>query len=336
MLKNLISLFILILLVLSCSDNNNDSELAESPCIEADYVSFKTSTSLTSSRGYGSSTFLNNNIYISRGAKLNIDGVSNSRTSDIIRYDTNNETWSEITNDLISLRYGDIEIYNSKIYLLNGDISGGGLNNSVEVFDLTTNELKILNGINPYPVRENGSDIWKFHNIIFFGGTDENGDCSDKIVKYNLNDNSFELIGNLPVAICNTKGQIINDKLYIIAGYLGSEVLNKILVYDLNNNSLIDEISIPVSISAHTTSKYKDKIFIKGDYNIQNLFAVFDTDDNSFRIIESDVANSRHLMSEIVNGKFYVFGGNTTSQFSTMTDKVQYLDLDNEGYFCYD
>ena len=64
--------------------------------------------------------------------------------------------------------------YNSKIYLLNGDISGGGLNNSVEVFDLTTNELKILNGINPYPVRENGSDIWKFHNIIFFGGTDEN------------------------------------------------------------------------------------------------------------------------------------------------------------------
>ena len=68
---------------------------------------------------------------------------------------------------------------------------------------------------------------------------------------------------------------------------------------------------------------------------IKNLFAVFDTNNKSFRVVESDAIESRHLMSEVVNGKFYVMGRNITSQFSTMLDQIQILDLDNNGYFCY-
>ena len=37
----------------------------------------------------------------------------------------------------------------------------------------------------------------------------------------------------------------------------------------------------------------------------------------------------------VVDGEFYVMGGNITSQFSTMLDQIQILDLDNNGYFCY-
>lgn len=332
-MKKLATFFVVIFLINSCSDDETES--VEPPCLESNYVSFIDDTNLPEKRGYSSTASTNNYIYLSRGAKINTDGIIKSRSNDIITYDIDSKSWTEITGELIELNWGNIEIYNSKIYLLNGKIQGG-LNNSVEVFDLITKEITLFNGINPYPVKENGSDIWKFHNIIFFGGTDSDGNCSDKIIRYNLLDNSFENIASLPFGICNTKGEIIDDKLYIIGGYLGSEVSNKVLVFDLNNNSFLDEITIPVSISAHTTSKYKNKIFIKGDYNIQNLFAVFDTSNNSFKIIDSNVIESRHSMSEIIDGKLYVIGGNTTSQFSTMTNKVQSLNLETEGYFCYD
>ena len=318
-----------------CPNTSDGSNVDDKGCcVESDYVSFQSTNNLPDPRAYGSSAYLDGYIYLSKGAKINQDNTTTSRTKDLIRYDIANDSWTEMTSELIKLMYGNTEIYNSKVYLLNGDIIGG-LNDSVEVFNLVTNKRSKLNIVNPYPMEQNGSDIWNFHNIIFFGGKDENGQCTDKIVKFNLNDESFEIIGNLPFPICNTKGEIIDDKLYIIGGYLGSEVSDKILVYNLNNNLWEDPITISVSISAHTTSKYNGKIFIRGDYNIKNLFAVFDTNNKSFRIVESDAIDSRHLMSEIVDGKFYVLGGNISSQWATILDEIQVLDLENEGYFCY-
>ena len=319
-----------------CPDTSDGSNVDDKGCcVESDYVSFQATNNLPDPRGYGSTAYLDGFIYLSRGAKINQDNTTTSRTKDLIKYDIANDSWTEMTSELIGVRYGNTEIYNSKIYLLNGNRSGVGLNDSVEVFNLVTNKLSKLNIVNPYPMEQNGSDIWNYHNIIFFGGKDENGQCTDRIIKFNLNDQSFEIIGTLPFSICNTKGEIIDDKLYIIGGYLGSEVSDKILVYDLNNKLWEDPITMPLSISSHTTSKHKEKIFIRGDYNIKNLFAVFDTNNKSFRVVESDAIESRHLMSEVVDGKFYVMGGNITSQFSTMLDQIQILDLDNNGYFCY-
>tara|TARA_Y100001936_G_scaffold250516_1_gene303483 strand:+ start:883 stop:2169 length:1287 start_codon:yes stop_codon:yes gene_type:complete len=318
-----------------CPDTSDGSNVDDNGCcVESDYVSFQTTNNLPEPRAYGSSASLDEFIYLSKGAKINQDNTTSSRTKDLIRYDIANDSWTELTSELIEARYGNTEIYNSKIYLLNGDIYGG-LNDSIEVFNLVTNKLSKLNIVNPYPMEQNGSDIWNYHNIVFFGGKDKDGLCTDRIVKFNLNDQSFEVIGNLPFPICNTKGEIIDDKLYIIGGYLGSEVSDKILVYDLNTNLWEDPITMSLSISAHTTTKYKEKIFIRGDYNVKNVFAVFDTNNKSFRVIESDAFDSRHLMSEIVDGKLYVLGGNISSQWSTILDEIQVLDLDNQGYFCY-
>ena len=318
-----------------CPDTSDGSNVDDNGCcVESDYVSFQTTNNLPEPRAYGSSASLDEFIYLAKGAKINQDNTTSSRTKDLIRYDITNDSWTELTSELIEARYGNTEIYNSKIYLLNGDIYGG-LNDSIEVFNLVTNKLSKLNIVNPYPMEQNGSDTWNYHNIVFFGGKDKDGLCTDRIVKFNLNDQSFEVIGNLPFPICNTKGEIIDDKLYIIGGYLGSEVSDKILVYDLNTNLWEDPITMSLSISAHTTTKYKEKIFIRGDYNVKNILAVFDTKNKSFRVVESDAVDSRHLMSEIVDGKLYVLGGNISSQWSTILDEIQVLDLDNQGYFCY-
>ena len=61
---------------------------------------------------------------------------------------------------------------------------------------------------------------------------------------------------------------------------------------------------MPIKISNHTTGIYKNRIFIKGDFNILNLLAVFDITQSKFSIIENNATESRYLTSQIVNGEF--------------------------------
>ena len=110
---------------------------------------------------------------------------------------------------------------------------------------------------------------------------------------------------------------------------------DKVLIFNLITKEWEDEIILPMKISHHTTSIYEDKILIKGDFNILNLFAVFDIDENKFSVIESNVSDSRYLTSQVVNGEFYILGGNKSSNYSTMLDNFEVLNLEQEGYFCF-
>jgi N-acetylneuraminic acid mutarotase len=60
-----------------------------------------------------------------------------------------------------------------------------------------------------------------------------------------------------------TKGKIVNDKLYVIGGFNGtpSRLIN---VYDLNTNLWIKQYTMPVGISGHTLAVSGNKIFIVG------------------------------------------------------------------------
>ena len=171
-------------------------------------------------------------------------------------------------------------------------------------------------------------------NIIFFGGRNLNG-CLDRIVKYNTSNNKFEIIGNMPFPICNAKGEVHNNKLYIIGGDLDYDESDKILIYDLEEKIWLESFVMPMKLSNHTTGIYKNKVLIKGDYNILNLFAIFDIEKNKFSIIKSNVSESRFLTSQVANGEFYVLGGNATSNYSTMIDDLMVVNLEADGYFCF-
>ena len=73
----------------------------------------------------------------------------------------------------------------------------------------------------------------------------------------------------------------------------------------------------------HSGQKFKD--FMKK----------YDIDENKFSVIESNVSDSRYLTSQVVNGEFYILGGNKSSNYSTMLDNFEVLNLEQEGYFCF-
>ena len=75
----------------------------------------------------------------------------------------------------------------------------------------------------------------------------------------------------MPYKICNAKGEIHENKLYIVGGDLDYDQSNEILIFDLSDNNWLESFKMPIKISNHTTGIYKNRIFIKGDFNILNL-----------------------------------------------------------------
>tara|TARA_Y100000816_G_scaffold199410_1_gene146229 strand:+ start:468 stop:1763 length:1296 start_codon:yes stop_codon:yes gene_type:complete len=320
-----------------CPETKEQNHVDENGCcVEVNNVQFSKLTNLPQPAAYNSSASSGSYIYLSKGVIINSDNII-ERTPNVYRYDINNDFWETFVSDALPVSYGASEIIGSNLYLFNGKnfpiVNDKVLNDTVEVINLNDRSIR-RDIINPYPVVQSGSAVWNYTNIIFFGGRNLSG-CSDNIVKYDIISNSFKIIGNIPFPICNAKGEVFGDKLYIVGGDLDYDSSDKVLIFNLITKEWEDEIILPMKISHHTTSIYEDKILIKGDFNMLNLFAVFDIESLSFRSIESNVIDSRYLTSQIVNGIFYVIGGNQTSNYSTMINNFQSLDLITKGYFCY-
>ena len=304
-------------------------------CIDAKKVTFNSLSRIPYPSAYNSSASNGSSIYLSKGVRINSNNII-ERPPEVLRYDIINDSWHTFLDDVNAVSYGASEIIGSNLYLFNGKnypvIDDKVLNDTVEIVNLFTKKISKFT-INPYPSVQSGSVVWK-NNIVFFGGRNLDG-CLDRIVTYNVSNRDFDIITNMPFPICNAKGEVYKDKLYIVGGDLDYDESDKILIYDLADREWDESITMPIKISNHTTSIYKNKIFIKGDFNILNLFAVFDVDDEIFSVIESNVSDSRYLTSQVVNGEFYVMGGNATSNYSTMIDDFKVLNLETEGYFCF-
>ena len=319
-----------------CPETNRGSLVDENGCcIDASFVSFRKLSNIPYVSAYNSSASDGSSIYLSKGVRINSDNII-ERAPEVLRYDIIDDKWYVFLDNVNPVSFGASEVVGSNLYLFNGKnnpvINNKILNDTVEKVDLLTKKISKFT-INPYPSVQCGSAVWQ-ENIIFFGGRDLDG-CSDRIVKYDVYTGEFKIIGNIPYPICNAKGEVYDNKLYIVGGDLGNDQSEEILIFDLSDNNWLESFKMPIKISNHTTGIYKNRIFIKGDFNILNLLAVFDITQSKFSIIESNVTESRYLTSQIVNGEFYVMGGNVTSNYSTMIDDLMVLNLNEEGYFCF-
>ena len=89
--------------------------------------------------------------------------------ADALRYDIENDKWTQFTDKLIRKRYCSAEYLNGKIFVFNG-IESNGINNAhTEVLDVKTGEINVFKG-NPNPVTIGGSAQWQGKIYVYGGG----------------------------------------------------------------------------------------------------------------------------------------------------------------------
>ncbi|GAA5097267.1 hypothetical protein GCM10023210_32100 [Chryseobacterium ginsengisoli] len=268
-------------------------------------------------RGAISSVIVDDNIYVSNGYK---DTGGNANF--IEKYNIKDNRWSMINSTLLPKKFANSETYNNKIYIFNG-----WGNSHLEILDLETH--KITKGaVNRAYTGNAGSAI---HNgkIYVFGGSGLNNAAttvfSNRFQYYDIASDTWNPLPDMPTAR-ETKGKIVNDKLYVIGGFNGtsSRLIN---VYDLKKNLWTEQYTMPAAISGHSLAVSGNKIFIVGGYNNQTFLAYFDTETNKLHQLSSNMIPRRHATAEVYNNKLYIIGGNTTSITTSAIKSTQVADI---------
>lgn len=283
----------------------------------AQTLNFKYLADMSIGRGAISSVIVDDNIYVSNGYK-STDGNANF----LEKYSIKDNRWSIINSTLLPKKFANSETYNNKIYIFNG-----WGNSHLEILDLETH--KITKGaVNRAYTGNAGSAI---HNgkIYVFGGSGLNNAAttvfSNRFQYYDIASDTWNPLPDMPTAR-ETKGKIVNDKLYVIGGFNGtsSRLIN---VYDLKKNLWTEQYTMPAAISGHSLAVSGNKIFIVGGYNNQTFLAYFDTETNKLHQLSSNMIPRRHATAEVYNNKLYIIGGNTTSITTSAIKSTQVADI---------
>jgi N-acetylneuraminic acid mutarotase len=280
-------------------------------------LTFKNLKNVSAGRGGVTSVIVNDDIYVSNGYQ---EKASDAKY--IEKYNITDNSWTVLNSTLLPKRFANSETYNNKIYIFNG-----WGNSHLEILDLATNTIT-KGAVNRSYTGNSGSAI---HNgkIYVFGGSGLNGAAkttfSNKFQYYDIASNTWNPLPNMPTAR-ETKGKIVNDKLYVIGGFNGtpSRMIN---VYDLNTNVWVDQYTMPAAISGHSLAVSGDKIFIVGGFNNQSFLAYFDTTTNKLHQLSSNMIPRRHAAAEVYNNKLYIIGGSTTSLTSSAIKSIQVADI---------
>lgn len=126
----------------------------------------------------------------------------------------------------------------------------------------------------------------------------------------------------------NTQIEIINQKIYVIGGYDGQLASKRIDFYDMKTKKWTFVGEMPYGFSSHATAVYNDKIWIIGNYNLNDQqLAYYDIQENAFVTVNSNIKPRRHANAEIINGKLYVFSGSETSSITSALTSMQVTTL---------
>lgn len=280
---------------------------------------FENLSNLNFKRGLISTTSTSKFLFASNGFTPNT-----SFSSDIEMYNIQEDKWTILSDLTIPKRFASIEAIGNNIYLFNGVKSGSfNYNEKLEKINISSGNISFL-ADNPFPVKSAGNCIWN-NEIYFFGGSNASG-YSNKLIKYNLeNDNWIEL-KEMPIAK-ETAGEVVDGKIYAIGGFNGESGLKSIDSYDIDTDSWEQLINLPNGVSAHSTAVYDKKILVVGDYIDQTNIGYYDIETNSYVSCTSNMIGRRHFGAEIVNENLYVIGGNQTPSASSSLNSLQQSNL---------
>ncbi len=250
-------------------------------------------------------------------------GFNELYTDEVFQYKVSLNSWSILTSSTIPKRFASSEIVGDYLYVFNGLTESGTLNRVVEKINLTNGEIQFLSD-NPQPVQSGGVAVWD-HKIYSFGGSLEDNGYSNKLYQFDPQNDVWTELAEIPFA-GETKGEIVNGKLYIIGGFNGM-VSNSIDVYNLSTGIWESNVVMPVGISAHATTSIGRKIYLVGDFVNLTSIACFDTFDHSFQFLTNNLNPRRHCAAEAIGGSLFAIGGNTTSSIQSSIASVQKGDI---------
>lgn len=284
----------------------------------AQNVVFSNGAALPEARSAVSSTSNEDYIFIANGF-----GPDVPYSSEIYRYDIEQDEWSVLTNQTIPKRFASLAIVGDQLFVFNGLLMGGVQNPNLEVIDIRTGQVvSVIN--NPQPASSSGVTTWE-GKIYSFGGNLGRNEYSNKLFEFDPTQESWKELSEMPIR-SNIKGEIIDGKLYAFGGYNGS-VSGDLYVYDLEMDTWSAPIPMGKNVSGHTTAIIDEMIYLVGDYSDLNSLGVYDTRTNSFSWLSSNLESRRHCGAEGVKGKLYAIGGNTASDISTASANVQIADI---------
>ncbi len=283
------------------------------------YLSLQDMASMNVGRSAITCSFYGSSIYVCNGYTSN-DGFS----GEIEKYDLTTNTWSIFVNNSTPKRYASSAIVNGKLYIFNGLTNTMEHNHKVEVIDLGNGEITYTTD-NPNPIEKAGVAVWD-KKIYAFGGSYNEGQYSDKLFAFDTETKEWTELAKMPEAK-ETKGEIIDGKLYVIGGYNG-EVSKRIDVYDIQTNTWSWLFNLQQNVSANATAIIKNEIWIAGDFTDLTLLACFDTQKKTFEIIHSNLLGRRHSSAVIIGEKIYVMGGRQNSP-NTFLTSLQMADLNS-------
>jgi len=250
-------------------------------------------------------------------------GGNDQYTSDVFQYSVSQGSWSILTSSTIPKRFASSEVIGDFLYVFNGLTENGTLNSRVEKINLNNGMIEYLSD-NPQPCKAAGVSKWD-DKIYSFGGTLEPNEYSNKLYQFDPLSDIWTELTQIPFA-GETKGEIVDGKLYIVGGYNGT-VSNSINIYNLSSGVWESDFVMPVGISAHATAIAGRKIYLVGDFANLTSLAYFDTFDNSFHVLSNNLNPRRHCAAEGIDGSLFAIGGNTTSSIQSSMASVQKADI---------
>ena len=277
-------------------------------------LNFSDLADLPSARSALASANDGSHIYVVNGL-----GPDTPHATEIFKYDIAADSWSLLATSEFSKRFASCAIVENQLYIFNGELGIGILNPYVEKVNLEDGTIEVI-GPNPQPVRSAGAASWN-DKVYSFGGYIGPGSYSDAVLEFDPQTMTWNTVTQLPVAT-ETEGAIIDGKLYIIGGFNG-DVSDRIYIYDIEADSWSNEVEMPSGLSAHATAKIGNRIYLVGDFTNLNTLSYFDTSDNNFYMLSSNLNPRRHCAAEGIDGRLYAIGGNTNSSIQSAIASTQ-------------
>ncbi|MBP7478288.1 MAG: hypothetical protein KA797_07180 [Chitinophagales bacterium] len=309
------------------SSNYEESHLSkEIMSIPTAKDSWKQKASMSTNRNMMVSEVVNGKIYVIGGYKTM---YYKNLTNAVEEYDPMTNSW--ITKAAMPIAKAEMAsaVVNNKIYIIGG------------MYDSATNRIK-SNTIEEYdPI----SDVWttkytmknsrsnfaaaSINDMIYIiGGYGSNSTLD----KYDPSNNTMTSLANLPTPRIGFACTIINDEIYIIGGAnitFGSPHPNwNVEKYNPTSNSWTKLTSSYYGGLGIACSSYDGKIYKTGGSNSNfasidentKYLEVYDSKANTW-ILKTNISTPRHFaVSEELNGKIYVIGGNHSTSCLSITE----------------
>lgn len=250
-------------------------------------------------------------------------------SSNLYIYNIITNTWETSNLKFRNRAYNNMHFFNNKIYVFGGiNLSKSKkfeyLDDKIEVYDIK-NDTILIDDVNPHQA-VNFASFLKNDSLIIIGGsvkTKKNGikEYSNKIHLYNLKSGYWYELTNMPTNK-ETKGVIINDKIYLIGGF-NKKALEDLESIDLKTGKWKKEGQLFYGIERPALAYNDNNIYIFEDGKLLT-YNIISKELNEY-LIDIFLKSSELFYAD---NMLYLLGGYKENEYSKLVSRGFYsIDL---------